>query len=359
MNFIRRPRRFIDLRRPGSERPPTARFSRRFIVSSAMLASCLFVVAGLILFYGGGAWLVRGGEGILRGQTATSEVNTEIAGREAGPLDPNIYHVPGAPYARGLSFIFFADGYLSWDEFDRDADVVMRGLKSVPPWQLFSRFNIYKVKPRENDICSVKVANERKPVLRCDPALLNGYLNRLTAIGPFKLVVLSRRDFQSWANIARLGDSGIFFSIPVAPSGPSGEAELAIPFAHMIGHAFGLKDEELFVIAQADSAGNTAGGPNCAPDKTTAERWWGDVARQYPDRVGYFPGCAGHGEYIGPHRGSIMNLGDLSHFVPDYGPVSERYLGKVLNYCFSEKRYAASDDPQFFEQYPEFAECIQ
>jgi hypothetical protein len=258
---------------------------------------------------------------------------------------------------RGLSLIFFADGYLSWDEFDRDADIVMRGLKSVEPWQSFSRFNIYKIKPRENDICGVKVANERKPVLRCDPALLNGYLNRLTT-GHFKLVVLSRRDFQSWANIARLGDSGIFFSIPVAPDSPSAEAAFAIPFAHLMGHAFGLKDEELFVIAQADSAGNTAGGPNCAPDKATAERWWGDLAAQYPDRVGYFPGCAGHGGYIGPHRGSIMNLGDLSHFVPDYGPVSARYLEKVLDYCFSEKRYAASDDKSFFTMYPEFSACL-
>lgn len=348
MSPFRRPNRIIDLHHFDSGRPPT-RSSRRFMVFSAALALCLFVAGGLVLFYGGGVWLAKSGEGIIRGQTATPE---------AGPLDPNLYHVPGAPYARGLSIIFFADGYLSWDEFDRDADIMMRGLKSVEPWQSFQRFNIYKLKPRENDICSVKVANERKPVLRCDPALLNGYLNRLTTTGPFKLVVLSRRDFQSWANIARLADSGIFFSIPVAPNGPPAEAALAIPFAHLMGHAFGLKDEELFVIAQADSAGNTAGGPNCAPDRATAKQWWGELAAQYPDRVGYFPGCAGHREYIGPHRGSIMNLGDLSHFVPDYGPVSERYLRKVLEYCFSEKRYAASDDRSFFNMYPEFTACL-
>ncbi len=274
------------------------------------------------------------------------------------PLDPNIYHVPGAPYARGLSLIFFADGYLSWDEFDREADIVMRGLKSVEPWQSFSRFNIYKIKPRENDICDVKIADERKPVLRCDPVLLNGYLNRLST-GPFKLVVLSRRNFQSWANISRFQDSGIFFSIPVAPNGPTAEAELAIPFAHLMGHAFGLKDEELFVIAKADSAGNIAGGPNCAPDRKTAEQWWGDLARQYPDSVGYFQGCAGHGEYISPHRGSIMNLGDLSQFVPEYGIVSEEYLRKILNYCFSEKLYDTREDQVFFSKYPEFKACLE
>lgn len=358
MSPVRRPNRIIDFRHSDSGRPPTVRSPRRFAVFSAALASCLFVAGGLVLFYGGGAWLIKSGEGIIRGQTATRNANTETASGEAGPLDPNIYHVPGAPYARGLSLIFFADGYLSWDEFDRDADIVMRGLKSVEPWRLFSRFNIYKIKPRENDICGIQVANERKPVLRCDPALLNGYLNRLET-GPFKLVVLSRRDFQSWANITRLADSGIFFSIPVAPDGPPAEAALAIPFAHLMGHAFGLKDEEMFVIAQADSAGNIAGGPNCAPDLATAKQWWGDLATRYPDRVGYFPMCAGHREYIGPHQGSIMNLGDLSHFAPDYGPVSERYLQKVMDYCFSEKRYTVGDDPQFFDQYPEFTACLQ
>lgn len=358
MGVVSRPSRIIDLHHSDSGCQPTDRSPRRSRIFFAVLASCLCVAVGLILFYGGGAWLAKSGERIFRGQTATSETNTEIARGEAVQLDPNIYHVPGAPYTRGLSIIFFADGYLSWDEFDRDADIVMRGLKSVSPWQSFQRFNIYKIKPRENDICDVKVANERKPVLRCDPALLNGYLNRLET-GPFKLVALSRRDFQSWANISRLQNSGIFFSIPVAPDGPQAEAALAIPFAHLMGHAFGLKDEEMFVIAQADSAGNTAGGPNCAPDITTAKQWWGDLATRYPDRVGYFPMCAGHREYIGPHRGSIMNLGDLSHFVPDYGPVSERYLRKVMDYCFSEKLYTVGDDPQFFVQYPEFTACLQ
>lgn len=320
----------------------------RLAVFSALIL-CLLIVGGwFYFFYGGEARQAR---------TATREANVGPEG-VAQSLDPNLYHVPGAPYARGLSLIFFAEGYLSWDEFDRDADIVMRGLKSVEPWQSFSRFNIYKVKPRENDICGIKVADERKPVLRCDSSLLNGYLNRLTT-GPFKLVVLSRRGFQSWANIARLGDSGIFFSIPVAPYGPSAEAELAVPFTHLMGHAFGLKDEELFVIAQADSAGNIAGGPNCAPDLATAKQWWGDLTERYPDRVGYFPGCAGHREYFGPHRGSIMNLGDLSNFVPEYGLVSERYLRKVLDYCFSEKRPAEGDDPEFFGQYPEFRACLQ
>ena len=54
-----------------------------------------------------------------------------------------------------------------------------------------------------------------------------------------------------------------------------------------------------------------------------------------------------------------MNLGDLSHFVPEYGPVSERYLRKILEYCFSEKLSAEGDDPEFFGQYPEFAACLQ
>ena len=53
-----------------------------------------------------------------------------------------------------------------------------------------------------------------------------------------------------------------------------------------------------------------------------------------------------------------MNIQDYSD-AEGYGPVSEDYLRKVLNYCFSEKIYDKSDDPEFFEMYPEFKECLK
>lgn len=294
-------------------------------------------------------------------RTTTYNVNEEFpedsykagtAEIKEGPLDPDIYHIPALPYPRGINLIFFADGYLSWNEFDQDVQLVLRQMKTVEPWKSYERYNIYQIRPKELDICGVKIQDERKPVLRCGPEGINRYLNQLH-MGHFKLVVLSRRTFQSWANVARLADSGIFFSIP--PS-PQDEKVIGILFLHMLGHAFGLKDEELFVIAKAHSAAHQPDGPNCAPDRLTAERWWGDLAGQDP-RVGYFPMCASKKEYVKPTEGSIMNLGDLSKFVSDYGPVSERYLRKILDYCFSEAVTREVDDPEFFAQYPEFREC--
>lgn len=272
-------------------------------------------------------------------------------------LDPDIFHIPAAPYPRGLNLIFFADGYLSWDEFDRDVQTLLRAMKSVEPWKSYARYNLYQIRPKELDICGVKVADERKPVLRCSPEGINRYLNQLHT-ERFKFIVLSRRTFQSWANVVRLQDSGIFFSMPQSPENSADEVTIGWLFLHMAGHAFGLKDEETFVIAKAHSAPHQADGPNCAPDKKTARAWWGDLVGVVP-RVGYFQGCAASTTYIKPTRGSLMNLNDLSVFLPEYGPVSERYLTTILEYCFSEKKRLLDDDPAFFSQYPEFEECAE
>src|SRR5581483_5223698 len=106
--------------------------------------------------------------------------------------------------------------------------------------------------------------------------------------------------------------------------------------------------------------GTIPDGPNCAPDMRTAEQWWGKLAQIYPSRVGYFPGCEGNNNFIKPTKGSLMALNESdSDFVPDFGPVSELYLSKVLNYCFSDKTYSISDDPDFFAQYPDFKACVQ
>ncbi len=268
----------------------------------------------------------------------------------------DVYQNPLRTYSSGLNLIFFADGYLSFKEFDYDIQVLLQQLRSIEPWKSYDSYSIYKVRPNELDICTVKTENERKPTLRCDAEKINSYLNQLKT-DRFKLIVLSRRNFQSWANVSRLSDSGIFFSIPKSPRDETEKGTLGILFAHMMGHAFGLKDEEVFVIAKADSAAHKPDGPNCAPNKETAEKWWGDLVGK-DAKVGYFPGCASKAEYIKPTKGSLMNLNELEFLTDSYGPVSERYLRKILDYCFSEKQYSISDDPEFFALYPEFRECV-
>lgn len=328
-----------------------------FIKKTGPIILSFLVGAGLI----GGAWqwaqqresskMLEAFPPSLQKETKEEKPQFSVA------LDPDVFHIPAAPYPRGLSLIFFADGYLSWDEFDRDTQTLMRAMKTVEPWKSYSRYNVYQIRPKELDICGVKIADERKPVLRCSPDGINRYLNQLNT-GRFKLVVLSRRTFQSWANVVRLQDSGIFFSIPQSPTNKADETTVGWLFLHMVGHAFGLKDEETIVIAKAHSAPHEPDGPNCAPDQATAKQWWGDIAGVAPG-VGYFPGCAASTTYIKPTKGSLMNLNDLSAFLPEYGPVSERYLQKILTYCFSDTRHARDNDPAFFTQYPEFTECAE
>ncbi len=272
-------------------------------------------------------------------------------------LDQTVYHTPDKPNAQGLNLVFLADDYPSWEEFNNDVDQIMMGVRTVEPWKSYDRFNIYKINPKNGaSLCQVKTENERKPVLRCNERI-NGYFEALK-LPRAKFIVFSRKDFQSWANVTRLENAGIFFSVPlkIEPATALAQSYLML---HLLGHAFGLKDEEKFVIAKAQGAPHLPDGPNCAPDKATAEKWWGDLAEQYPDRVGYFNTCAGSDEYIRPTKSSLLNFGDMTDFIADYGPVSERYLSKILKYCFSNEYHGAGEDRQFFEMYPEFKACVK
>ena len=275
------------------------------------------------------------------------------------PLKFNLeeYRLPEKINPGGLNLVFFADQYISWNEFESDVNALMEEIKRIEPWQSYQLYNIFKINPKNAaGLCYVKVQDERKPVLRCREEI-NNYLNNLL-LERFKLIVLSRQDFQSWANLVRLENSGIFFSTPKLLADGITKKTHGLLFSHLLGHAFGLKDEEIFVLAKAGGSPHTPDGPNCAPDAATAEKWWGDLTKKYPE-VGYFKGCCANENYIKPTQSSIMNLNTGSPIVFTYGPVSESYLKKVLDYCFTSGNYNLTKaDWKFFEQYPEFKECL-
>ncbi len=264
------------------------------------------------------------------------------------------YGFPKPHFSKGLNLVFIADSYPSRSEFETDISLIRDALKEAEPWRSYERYNFYEIFPYRADFCGVQTENFRHPTLVCDDGKINKYLTKIKTDGPYKLVVLSRQSFESWATVSRIANSGIFFSLP--PNAAGDGYSYHVQFLHLFGHAFGLKDEELFAIAKAGSPDTKPDGPNCAPDKATAKDWWGDLVASSTG-VGYFKGCVGNKEYIKPTDGSLMNMNELSKLTFSYGPVSERYLRKILDYCFSNKASTASNDPAFFAQYPEFGIC--
>jgi hypothetical protein len=287
--------------------------------------------------------------------SAKTEESSNLASANQVKLNAQEFRLPENYHPRGLNLVFLADQYGSWDEYENDIDGLMSELRTIEPWASYQHFNIYKINPREAGVCYVKSKDEAAPVLRCNSEV-NNYLNNLP-LDKFRLIVLSRQDFQSWANVVRNENSGIFFSIP-KPLREKNELRLnTLLFAHLLGHTFGLKDEEYFVLAKAGGAPHAPDGPNCAPNATTAEKWWGGLTKEYPE-VGYFKGCCGSNDYIKPTESSIMNLNSGDPIAYDYGQVSLEYLQKVLLYCFSpEGPELAKADSEFFRLYPDFKDC--
>jgi len=292
------------------------------------------------------------------GKNSTPDASNNTGKPLGEPLPADIYKFPDRLNDRGLNLVFYADNYTSWREFRSDISALMSVMNEIEPWKSYTNWNIYEIKPvGDLSPCIIENLDEAHRVLKCNEKM-NDYLKKLP-IQRFKLIVLSRRDFISWGNLARLQNSAIFFSIPqlldIGQARPTGYL-----FAHLFGAAFGLKDEEKFIITTGTGAEpTTPNGPNCAPDIDTAMEWWGDLVAKDPGRVGYFKTCCGSDQYYKPTEGSIMNLNELGKFVPDYGPVSERYLKKIVDYCFSPLPPKEGTDPEFFSQYPEFKECLK
>ena len=288
----------------------------------------------------------------------SSKENIKLEEGLKSRLNDQEFKMPDIFNPNGLNLIFFADQYPSWDEFEQDINSLMNGLKMIEPWGSYNQYNIFKINPKKTDICYIKTENERKPVLRCKENI-NNYLNNLS-LERFKLVVISRQEFQSWANLVRLDNGGIFYSVPEQIEEGLDERVNGLLFAHLMGHAFGLKDEEIYVLAQAGGSPHTPDGPNCAPDKKTAEEMWGDLVELFPETIGYFKGCCGNEEYIKPTKVSIMNLNNATEISYEYSPVSEIYLMKVLEFCYmpiNQSNPVIND--KFFEFYPEFKECLE
>lgn len=289
---------------------------------------------------------------------------TLIPDLDRNSLPASIYTLPPVIHPNGLNIVFISDNFNSLDEFLSTVQFLAEGFDTIEPWKSYKDFNFFIIFSGKNRACHVETENRRKPTLRCDTRI-NDLITPL-GLYRFKAVIVSHDDFTAWANVTRLNNSVLAVSMP---TGSVGQILYRKIFLHEFAHGFGLRDEMTkSVIAQAGSEGTKAGGPNCAPDVKTALSWWGDIVKKVDGKyvfddsqndVGFYYGCAGNEAYVKPTIGSLMNLQDSTHPSDDYGPVSSIYLNKVLSYCFSKKQYHLSDDPKFFDLYPDFKACVQ
>jgi len=280
-------------------------------------------------------------------------------------LDKSTYGLPKVLHKNGLNIVFISDKFGSRSDFLSAVGFLKQSLETVEPWKSYDGFNFFSVYSGKNSFCRVETENVRKPTLKCDEGINNEILP--LRLYRFKAIVVSREDFTAWANLTRINNSMVAFSLP---SGGEGQDFYRKVLLHEFAHGFGLRDEMTkSVIALAGSEATRAGGPNCAPDVKTALSWWGDFVKKTANGeyvfgneendVGFYYGCAGNENYLKPTAGSIMNLQDSTHPSEDYGAVSSDYLNKVLKYCFSDTVYRKSDDASFFDLYPEFKSCVK
>lgn len=291
------------------------------------------------------------------GQTLDASFNRKT-------LSQTVYSAPETIHRSGLNIVFVSDKFESREAFDAAALFIENAFTTIEPWKSYPDFNFFTVYTGDDRVCHLEVANHVHPTLRCSPHTTD--LIEPLKLYRFKMIIISRENFTSWANVTRLENSVVALSLP---TGTEGQVLPRKVILHEFSHGFGLRDEMTkSVIALSGSEATKPGGPNCAPDVKTALEWWGDLvqktdAGQYVfgegnNDVGFFYGCAGNEHYLKPTVGSLMNLQDMTHPSEDYGPVSTRYLSKVLKYCFSDKVYNQSDDQPFFDQYPEFKACL-
>ena len=206
-----------------------------------------------------------------------------------------------------IDLVFVGDGYPDPESLKRDIHVMMgngaHGLWSEEPFRSNqNKFNVWMINSEPNQL---------------HPAGSAAWPNRgasLALAGKCPQsdfpVVISKSNFRSFAYF----DGEAYISLGYNP-----ERDWGLVLLHELGHSFGgLADEYV-----EPSIGNYPRNPNCAPDRATAESWWGGVPG-----AGYFSGCSYQDQNIRPTEHSLMR--ELSEAV-GYGSVNSNALKSKLN----------------------------
>ena len=205
-----------------------------------------------------------------------------------------------------IDVAFVGDGYLNNDELQADVQKIVdydsqnNGLMSVEPFKSNrAKFNIWMIRAGNLPV----TIKDNRPVRG---AALDKAAECAAADS---IVILSKNRFRSFAYIG----AEAYLSL-----GSYSSSEWGRLFLHEFGHSFGqLADEYV------EPPTNWPHKPNCAPDISTAQSWWGNVPN-----TGYYQGCSYIDGNVRPTFNSIMRL----HWIlkDDYGPVNSAALTKIL-----------------------------
>jgi hypothetical protein len=212
-----------------------------------------------------------------------------------------------------VDVVFVGDGYFDNSELKNDALYIIdydgndggNGLMSVEPFNTNrNKFNFWMIKA--GDTISLLEDNGWKFVDRSKALEVASQCTMADQV-----IVLSKDSFRSYA----FGGGGEAYLSLTSRS----RSEWGRLFLHEFGHSFGsLADEYV-----EPSLGDRPHQPNCAPDMTTAQSWWGGISG-----TGFYQGCSYAEDNYRPTFNSIMR----AHWIikDDYGPVNRLALSKLL-----------------------------
>ena len=335
--------------------------TRFYVPKWALAVLVLLLLAGLVVF------LVLA----VRHRSALSEVSQKNIFSQSAVLRK--VGLPGTlPQPdKNLNILFYYDGYSNDTEAQHFVGLMEATLATTQPFA-----NAGNIQMKAFTSSKPKCHTEKHGghnLLVCDKSLIN-LVNDLH-IARFKLVILSPQNFVPNATVA-YGKNSVMYLPTYQGALTKEELDEFISryFMHELGHSLGLRDEYArqrpeSAIGDVQAAQATSSNvafqpaqPNCAPDKATAEKWWGNYVKAAVKDVGYYNGCAGREDYYYPVQGTLMSDDPT---VETYGRVSEDYLRNVLQ-CFyagqSAITYPAANSfagmttncSDFKKQYPNF-----
>lgn len=226
-----------------------------------------------------------------------------------------------APYTpTALNLVFCPLNYQNEVDFSKDAEALAQRLRATKPFDEFvPALRFYSVVMTDEEAKVFFKKSQDFPGLKVRQDFLEDISKRISA--PFKMVIIDAgaTDLRFRAELSSIDKMSLMI---LGKAGARDEESLGRLFLHELGHSLGLRDES----PGEHALKSPPGYPNCATTLEEAKAWWGDLKGKEAN-VGFIDGCCGNKGYIRPTIASLMNDTEKAD---SFGPVNQRYLGKLL-----------------------------